>query len=341
MNTLPRPLSNPKAPLLSVRNLSLSLMTGQGMALALQNVSFDVHEGEILGLVGESGSGKSLSLRSILSLLTMPHKRTGEILWRGKNIAAASEREMTTIRGHEIAMIFQEPMRALNPSMSVGAQIEESLKRHLKLGRADRRQRAVELLDRVGIPAASERLTDYPHQFSGGMRQRAMIAIALAANPNLLLADEPTTALDVTIQDQILRLLDDLCREMGMGIVLVTHDIGVVAQSCDRVAVMYGGRIIETGPVGGVLFDPRHRYTDGLLRSLPRPGQERLPLPAMPGRPPSLTQLPEGCAFSSRCAFSDARCLAARPALLTVSNDHHAACINPVKITPAFSKEHQ
>jgi peptide/nickel transport system ATP-binding protein len=244
--------------LLSIRGLRTTLATDGGPVTVVDGVDLDVQPGEILGLVGESGSGKSMTLRSILRLIRPPGQVMGQVLWRGRDLVPLREAEMRAIRGREIGMIFQEPMTALNPVLSVGAQILENLAAHTDLGRAARRARAVELLDLVGIPAPAQRVTDYPHQFSGGMRQRAMIAIALASNPTLLLADEPTTALDVTIQDQILKLLNRLRETLGMAMILVTHDLGVVAQSCDRVAVLYGGRVAEYGDVGPVFATPRH-----------------------------------------------------------------------------------
>ena len=251
--------------LLEVSGLTTRFRTARGTLTAVDGVSLELRPAEILGLVGESGSGKSVTLRSILGLVRPPGSVSGRVSWRGEDLIAMSERRRRGVRGAQIAMIFQEPMTALNPVLPVRVQIEENLKAHTRLDARARSARAVELLELVGIPAAARRLDDYPHQFSGGMRQRAMIAIALASEPRLLLADEPTTALDVTIQDQILKLILDLRARLGMSVILVTHDLGVVAQSCDRMAVMYAGRIVETGPVVDVFARPRHAYTLGLL----------------------------------------------------------------------------
>jgi len=270
------------AALLEVRDLVTSFPSGAGPLAAVAGVSFDLRAGEVLGIVGESGSGKSMTLRSILRLVHPPGEVTGSVRWKGKDLLAMPAGALRRTRGAEIAMIFQEPMTALNPVLPVGLQIEESLRAHTPLDAAARRRRALELMDLVGIPDAARRLRDYPHQYSGGMRQRAMIAIALASGPELLLADEPTTALDVTIQDQILTLLLDLRDELGMSVILVTHDLGVVAATCDRMAVMYAGRIVETGTVAEILDAPRHAYTRGLLGSVPRAGADFNWKPAQP-----------------------------------------------------------
>jgi peptide/nickel transport system ATP-binding protein len=320
-------------PALSVRGLSTSFAGAQGRRLtAVDNISFDVLPGEVLGLVGESGSGKSITLRSIMRLIHAPGEVAGSVEWQGRNLMTLSEREMRKVRGGQIAMIFQEPMTALNPVLPVSIQIEENLKAHTSLDAAGRRKRAIELLDLVGIPAAASRLNDYPHQFSGGMRQRVMIAIGLASNPKLLLADEPTTALDVTIQDQILKLILELRDELAMSVVLVTHDLGVVAATCDRLAVMYAGRIVETGPVGQVFARPHHPYTRGLLGSVPRSGAERTMLLSIEGTPPGLANIPPGCAFAPRCGFADDGCVAARPALEGFDGTRSVACFHHVTV---------
>ena len=293
----------------------------------MDGVDFDVGPGEVLGIAGESGSGKSVTLRSILRLIHSAGRVSGRVLWRGRDLLTLPEEELRRVRGGEIGVIFQEPMTALNPVLSVGLQIRENLKEHSRLDAAGRRKRAIELLDHVGIPAAKSRLDDYPHQFSGGMRQRAMIAIALASNPQLLLADEPTTALDVTIQDQILKLILRLRSEMNMSVILVTHDLGVIAQTCDRLAVMYAGRLVETGPVAALFSQPRHAYTLGLLNSVPRAGQLRQPLASIPGQPPLLSRLPAGCAFAPRCRFVLPACGEAPPPLVEVAPDHRSACL--------------
>ena len=320
---------------LSVRGLSTVFPSPQGMLTAVDGVDFDLAPGEILGLVGESGSGKSVTLRSILRLVHAPGRVTGQVLWGGRDLLALGESEFRKLRGREIATVFQEPMTALNPVLTIGRQIDESLRAHTRLDRRARRARAIELLDLVGIPAPGTRLGDFPHQFSGGMRQRAMIAVALAGEPELLLADEPTTALDVTIQDQILKLLLGLRARTGMGMVLVTHDLGVVAQSCDRVAVMYAGRIAESGPVAAVFAEPRHAYTRGLIASVPRAGTERRPLLSIEGTPPGLGERPSGCAFHPRCGFATDICRTAAPPMENVAPDRLSACWNHAAVAAA------
>jgi len=315
-----------REPILSVQGLKTAFGTPEKPLVAVDNVSFDLAPGEILGIVGESGSGKSITLRSLIGIARPQARISGTVLWRGRDLVAMSERELRRIRGREIAMIFQEPMSSLDPLMTIGGQIIENLAAHTDLDSIGRKRRAIELLDLVGIPAATQRLGNYPHEFSGGMRQRVMIAIALASTPALLLADEPTTALDVTIQDQILRLLTGLSRELGMSIILVTHDVGVVAQSCDRVAVMYAGRLCETGATRTVIRTPAHPYTQGLLASIPVDRPPRTLLSSIPGTPPALSALPPGCAFSARCPRAEVRCSAAEPVLGAVSNAHLVAC---------------
>ena len=314
--------------LLEVSGLTTRFRTARGTLTAVDGVSLELRPAEILGLVGESGSGKSVTLRSILGLVRPPGSVSGRVSWRGEDLIAMSERRRRGVRGAQIAMIFQEPMTALNPVLPVRVQIEENLKAHTRLDARARSARAVELLELVGIPAAARRLDDYPHQFSGGMRQRAMIAIALASEPRLLLADEPTTALDVTIQDQILKLILDLRARLGMSVILVTHDLGVVAQSCDRMAVMYAGRIVETGPVVDVFARPRHAYTLGLLGSVPRGGTERRPLRSVEGTPPAMNAIPPGCAFHPRCTFATGVCRDTIPKLEAVTPGREAACFH-------------
>ena len=312
-------------PLLQLRGLRV----GFGDAQPVAGVDLDVRPGEILGIVGESGSGKSLTLRAILRLLPPGARLGGQVLWQGQDMAALTGAAMRDVRGRGIAMIFQEPMTALNPVLTIGLQITESLSEHLGLRGAPARRRAAELLDLVGIPSASRRLGSYPHEFSGGMRQRAMIAIALAAGPKLLLADEPTTALDVTIQDQILRLLLRLQRELSMAVVIVTHDLGVVAGTCDRMAVMYAGTVLETGPTAALFARPAHAYTLGLLNSLPDAARARQHLPGIPGSPPDPLALPPGCRFAPRCDFAVPACTAALPGLAPCGPGRWTACIRP------------
>jgi peptide/nickel transport system ATP-binding protein len=322
---------------LAISGLATTFATSAGPVRAVDGIDLEVRAGEVLGLVGESGSGKSVTLRSLVRLVRPPGRVEGRAIWRERDLLAMPESELLDVRGKEIAMIFQEPMTALNPVLTIRQQIEENLKAHTDLGRPQRARRAVELLDLVGIPSAAERLDAYPHQFSGGMRQRVMIAIALASEPRLLLADEPTTALDVTIQDQILKLLLELRDRLGMSVVLVTHDLGVVAQTCDRVAVMYAGRIMEVGPVIEVFRNPRHAYTLGLLGSIPSGGASRQPLRSIEGVPPSPLDLPTGCPFAPRCAFVTDDCRAHRPNLVRVGPDHVSACLHHDQVAKAAS----
>jgi oligopeptide/dipeptide ABC transporter ATP-binding protein len=320
----------PAAPwLLDVRDLSVAFPARRGLVLAADRVSFTLEAGRTLGLVGESGCGKSVTLRSLLGLVPYPGEVIdGEVLWRGRDLRRASSAALTRIRGLEISMIFQDPMSCLNPVFSVGEQIEETLRLKLGLKPREARERAVDLLDRVGIPSPSARLRDFPHQLSGGMRQRVMIAIAIATRPALLLGDEPTTALDVTIQDQILSLLAEIRGETGMSMILVSHDVGVVAQNSDDVAVMYAGSIVERGPARAVLESPRHPYTRGLLGAIPgiepRSAGERL-VP-IPGQPPSLSDLPGGCPFQPRCPSARAECAEVSMALDVPAPGHGSAC---------------
>jgi oligopeptide/dipeptide ABC transporter ATP-binding protein len=310
--------------LLSVRDLTVRIAP----TAPVEEVSFDIGPGEILGLVGESGCGKSLTLRAIMRLLPRVAHASGQILWQGRDLMALPEPELRMLRGREIAIVFQEPMTALDPVLTVGLQITESLSEHLGLRGRAARARAAEVLDLVGIPDARRRASGYPHEFSGGMRQRAMIAIALAAGPKLLLADEPTTALDVTIQDQILKLLLRLRAELSMSIVLVTHDLGIVAETCDRVAVLYSGRIVETGSVETIFNRPAHAYTLGLMNSVPQAKNARQRLASIPGTPPDLLDLPPGCRFAPRCGLAEPDCTLRQPALRSLSADHASACIH-------------
>ncbi len=322
-----RPLTAP-APLLAVRDLRVAI----GGTVLVDGVAFEVAPGEVLGLVGESGSGKSLTLRSLLRLLPPGAAVSGEVLFEGTDLLGLPEARVRPLRGRGIAMVFQEPMTALDPVLPVGVQITESLGEHLGLGRAAARRRAADLLDLVGIPDARRRLDSYPHEFSGGMRQRAMIAIALAPEPKLLLADEPTTALDVTIQDQILKLLLRLKDDLGMGVVIVTHDLGVVAETCDRVAVMYAGRVMEAGPLDAVFAAPAHAYTLGLMRSVPDARYARTALFSIPGTPPDPGRLPPGCRFHPRCGFGTEACAAWPPPLDRVAPGHLSACIHAARV---------
>jgi len=318
-------------PLLRVDDLHVTFRTGRGTVRAVDGVDLEVGPGQILGLVGESGSGKSVTLRSIARILHPNAHASGHVFWRGEDLLRAPETRLRAVRGAEIAMIFQEPMTALNPVLSIGLQIDEVLVAHTSLGRAARRKQAIELLGFVGIPSAAERLGNYPHEFSGGMRQRAMIAIALAAEPKLLLADEPTTALDVTIQDQILKLLIRLVDELGMAMILVTHDLGVVAETCDQVAVMYAGRIAEAGSVASIFNHPRHAYTHALLDSMPDSGAARTALKPIPGQPPRLDQPIPACPFLPRCSWATPPC-EVQPALVPVAPGHVSACTAALRL---------
>jgi oligopeptide transport system ATP-binding protein len=314
--------------LLQVRGLATHFHTEDGVVRAVDGVSFGLERGRTLGLVGESGSGKSVTNLSILRLVPQPPGRiaAGEIRFDGRDLLRLSEAEMRAIRGKRISMIFQDPMTSLNPYLRVGRQLTEVLELHERAGRAEARRRAIEMLERVGIPAAARRFDDHPHRLSGGMRQRVMIAMALLCRPELLLADEPTTALDVTIQAQILELIQELRDELGTAVVLVTHDLGVVAGRTDEVLVMYAGRIVERAPTPALFASPRHPYTLGLLNSIPRLDRDEDTLTPIPGRPPDLVRPAPGCAFAPRCGFVQERCRLERPELRPVGPGHEAAC---------------
>jgi len=315
-------------PILQVRNLSTCFKTDLGVVTAVDDVSFDLHAGETLGIVGESGCGKTVTSKSIMRLLPSHlsfQKPESQVLFGGQNLCTASEEEMRRVRGDKIAMIFQEPMTSLNPVFKIGWQLDEALRYHTDLDRAGRRARAVEMLRLVEMPEPERRVDEYPHQLSGGMRQRVMIAMALCCEPDILIADEPTTALDVTIQAQILDLMNGLKEKLDTAIVLITHDLGVVAQVCDRVMVMYAGRVIESAGVHEVFHSPRHPYTQALLESIPKSGarEHGKRLPTIPGIVPSLTELPHGCRFQDRCAYKEERCVESEPALETSGGRSH------------------
>jgi oligopeptide/dipeptide ABC transporter ATP-binding protein len=315
-------------PLLEVRNLKVSFRSEDGVVKAVDGVSLTVAEGETLGIVGESGSGKSVTMLSVMRLITDPNARfEGEVIYKGRDLMALTQDQIRGIRGAGIAMIFQDPMTSLNPVYRVGWQIAEQIRAHESISSQAARDRAIALLKSVGIPHASERVDDYPHQFSGGMRQRVMIAMALSCSPDIIIADEPTTALDVTIQAQILSLIKKLRDDFGTAVVLITHDMGVVAEMADRVAVMYAGRIVEEGSRHDVFYQPQHPYTWGLLGSiarLDRPKPKRLA--TIPGLPPSLLNLASGCAFRVRCAHRFERCLETPALLDKLGNGHLDAC---------------
>jgi oligopeptide/dipeptide ABC transporter ATP-binding protein len=315
--------------LLDVRGLRTHFHTSAGVIRAVDGVSWDVRRGETVALVGESGCGKSVSALSVMRLVARPAGRivAGEIIFKGRDLLALSEDEMRHVRGREIGMIFQEPMTSLNPVLTIGRQLTEPLEIHLGMSRAESQARAVELLSLVGIPDGARRLRQFPHQFSGGMRQRIMIAMALACNPALILADEPTTALDVTIQAQILELMKSLSRRLGVAILMITHNLGVVARYADRVNVMYAGKIVERATARETYANPRHPYTLGLLRSVPRLDEpRRAKLQPISGQPPDLSRLPPGCSFAPRCAYVVERCRHEVPPLDPVSADHLSAC---------------
>jgi peptide/nickel transport system ATP-binding protein len=318
--------------LLDVVGLSVAFDTERGERRVVEDVSFRVGAGESVGLVGESGCGKSVTAMSIMRLLASPPSRAfaGQILFDGNDLLGLAPEAMRALRGNRIGMVFQEPMTSLNPVLSVGYQIEEVLRLHRKLGRAEARRQALDMLRLVGIGAPERRLDQYPHQQSGGLRQRVMIAIALVCRPHLLIADEPTTALDVTIQAQILDLLRRLKREMNMALLLITHDLGVVAEMCDRVVVMYAGRIVEQAPASDLFRRPRHPYTAGLLAAMPRLVEKGGKLPSIPGTVPPPGKRGQGCSFAERCPRAEARCRTELPGLRPTAAGHLAACWNPV-----------
>ena len=324
----PAPAPRTGDPVLEIDDLRVDFATDHGWANVVNGVSFDIREGEILGLVGESGSGKTVTGLSVLGLIPRPPGRIsgGSIRFGGRDLTKLRERELRDIRGAEIAMIFQEPMTSLNPAFTIGDQIAETVRRHRGVNRKAAMARAAEVLDLVGIPNAARRVNDYPHEFSGGMRQRAMIAMALSCEPKLLLADEPTTALDVTIQAQILELLLDLRDRTGMSILMVTHDLGVVAEICDRVVVMYAGEVVERAPVGPLFDAPRAPYTEGLLRSMPQIGSAGGRLASIPGRTPEPWRMPPGCRFAPRCPYVQPECEAAPTPLESLGPDRMTRC---------------
>ena len=296
-------------PVLSVRDLVVEIPTRHGVLKPVDRVSYDLAPGEILGVVGESGAGKSMTGNAVIGLLDRPaHIAGGEIHLKGRRIDNLSPKDMRRVRGKEIGMVFQDPLTSLNPLLPVGDQLTETIQTHLQVTASEARARALKALEEVGIPAASERMGSYPHEFSGGMRQRVVIALALCAEPSLVIADEPTTALDVSVQAQIIALLKRLCRENGTAVILVTHDMGVIAEAADRVAVMYAGQLAEIGPVRDVMTTPRHPYTDGLIGSMPAHSAGQLRLRQIPGAMPRLNALPPGCAFAPRCPVAQDQC---------------------------------
>ncbi len=315
--------------LLEVRDLKTHFSTPEGVVKAVDGISYEVKEGETVALVGESGCGKSVSVLSIMRLIPKPQGRIigGQIIFDGKDLLKLDDGGIRGIRGKEMAMVFQEPMTSLNPVLTIGRQLTETLEIHLKMGKSQAKNRAMELLRLVGIPDAEQRLSQYPHQFSGGMRQRMMIAMALSCNPKLILADEPTTALDVTIQAQILELLKDLSQRFGVAIIIITHNLGIVARYADRMNMMYAGKLIERGTCKEIYHNPRHPYTIGLLRSVPRLDQPRkTKLDPIEGQPPEMVNLPPVCSFLERCKFAIGRCANEAPPLMAAGEDHLSAC---------------
>ncbi len=322
--------ASPGAALLEVEGLRTQVRMRHGAFDVVDGVSFSVEHGEILGLVGESGCGKTMTALTLMRLLPVSVQVVGgRVLLDGRDLLGLSPSEMRQVRGKDVSMVFQEPMTSLDPAFTVGDQIVETIRAHARVGKQQARARAAEALERVGIPNASRRIDDYPHQFSGGMRQRVMLAIALVMEPKLVVADEPTTALDVTIQAQILELIAELRRELGMSVILITHNLGVVHEIADRVAVMYAGEIVETAPVREIFDDPKHPYTQGLLRSLPGLATRGSHLPVIPGRVPELTELPPACRFAPRCPNRIARCDETHPDVKPIGPRHELRCYNP------------
>ncbi len=312
-------------PLLKVENLRIEFPTRRGTLVAVDDISFHIDEGEVLGVVGESGAGKSLTGSAIIGLLEPPGRIAGgKVLLEGQDIANLPYELIRRIRGRHIGMVFQDPLTSLNPLYTVGRQLTETILTHSEMSPQEARQRAIELLSEVGIPSPQLRIDQYPHQFSGGMRQRVVIALALCVNPRLIIADEPTTALDVSIQAQIISLLKKLCREHGAAVMLITHDMGVIAETADRVAVMYAGRLAEVGPVEDVIMRAKHPYTHGLMGSIPKMGHDTERLEQIEGSMPRLTEIPTGCAFNPRCPKAFDRCVAQRPDLMQVDSSQVA-----------------
>jgi peptide/nickel transport system ATP-binding protein len=321
--------SSQKKPLLEVRDLSIHFFTEEGVVRAVENVSFEIYPAEILGLVGESGCGKSVTGLSLLRLIPIPPGRivNGNLFFDGRSLLNLGEKEIQRVRGNDISMIFQEPMTSLNPVFTIGDQIVEAIILHQELDKIAARKRAIEMLDWVKISSPDKMIDSYPHQLSGGMRQRAMIAMALSCEPKLLIADEPTTALDVTIQAQVLQLLKEIQRAMGMSVLLITHDLGVVAETADRVAVMYAGRILEYGPLEAIFNKMRNPYTRGLMGSIPQLTEKKNRLNAIPGQVPDPMNLPLGCKFHPRCDFMIEDCKKEEPPLFKVNGDHFSRCL--------------
>lgn len=315
--------------ILRVRDLATYFHTEEGVVKAVDGVSFDLREGETLGIVGESGSGKSVTARSVMNLIEDPGRiEEGDVRYRGRGLLELTEKELRSVRGNEISMVMQDPMTSLNPVFTVGDQIRRIIRQHTDMSKAAARERAVELMDEVGIPEPGSRYDEYPHQFSGGMRQRILIAMAISCSPDILILDEPTTALDVTIEAQIFDLVEQIQAKRDMGVILITHDLGVVAGTCDRVAVFYGGEIVERAPVDDLYDNPRHPYTRGLMRSIPRLTTDMDRLSVIEGSVPNPAALPSGCSFNPRCPHATDECVRYNPELREVEPDREAACIH-------------
>ena len=321
-----------EAMLLQVKNLHTSFFTDSGEVKAVNGLNFNLEKGKVLGIVGESGSGKSVTAYSLMRILTDTGRVTeGEVLFRGENVLQYSSKQMHSFRGSKISMIFQDPMTCLNPVYTVGNQLREAIRIHTDRTSEQIRARALEMLQLVGVNEPEKRLKQYPHELSGGMRQRVMIAMALACEPDILIADEPTTALDVTIQAQILELMQDLQRKLGMSIIMITHDLGVIADICDEIIVMYAGRVCERGTADEIFYNPCHEYTKGLIRSIPKLNSDKSPLVPIAGSPVDLLNLPSGCAFAARCDCAMQVCLTERPEEIRINDEHIAACWMNVK----------
>jgi oligopeptide/dipeptide ABC transporter ATP-binding protein len=333
-------ITNNKEPLLEVKDLKTYFFTENGIVKAVDGVGLKIYPGEVLGLVGESGCGKSVTAFSIIRVLDYPGKTVGgEILFKGENLLRKTDAEMRKIRGKDIATIFQEPMTALNPVLTVGFQISEALLMHFKISKEEAIKKTIGLLEKVGIPMPKQRIHEYPHQLSGGMRQRAMIAMAMSCNPILLIADEPTTALDVTIQAQILDLMRTLLREFNGSLIMITHDLGVIAEIADRIAIMYAGKIVEYANKRTIFYSPLHPYTFGLLTSIPRLDMEMKRLNVIPGIVPNPLHFPKGCKFNPRCSFRTDRCKEEEPQLIEVEEGHSIRCWNIDKVVPEVKKD--
>ena len=321
-----------ETPLLQVKNLHTSFFTDAGEVKAVNGISYNLDAGKVLGIVGESGSGKSVSAYSVMRILTDTGRVTeGEVLFKGENILNYTPQQMQKFRGSRISMIFQDPMTCLNPTFTIGSQLKEAIRIHTDRTKEEIEARAVEMLQLVGVNEPERRLKQYPHEHSGGMRQRVMIAMALACEPDILIADEPTTALDVTIQAQILELMQSLQKKMGMAIIMITHDLGVIADMCDEIIVMYGGKVCERGTADEIFYNPRHEYTKGLIRSIPRISEKHEKLVPIGGSPVDLLNLPKGCAFAARCDHAMKICLEQPPEEVRVNDFHIAACWNNVR----------